>query len=238
MHSKRFVLRQTAIGKAFNLAPFMAFCVAFSPLQAWAVQFPEFPAANHMKLTIVSEELELNGISMQLLEFRSDEGFDQLQSFYKSKWSGAVALAETEHFIVISHREGDFLQAVQIDRRSKVGSKGILSTSLAFDEGSLAREELGEGFPMFSRSKVINDIKAIDGSKHSRTLVIESPDSVYRNHDFYHRRFGQEGWMNVASPKALDKSALILSRRNEELNMTFVPTSSGTVVVAVLVTHR
>lgn len=212
--------------------------VTLLPLRVSALQFPEFPAADDMRLTIVSEELEINGIPMQLLEFQSDQGVERLKSFYQSEWKGRVAVAETERFIVLSHREGDFLQAVQIDRKSELGSTGILSTSLAFDESGLAPEELGEGFPMFSRSKVINDIKAVDGSKHSRTLVIESPDSVYRNYDFYHHRFGQEGWMNVASPKALDKSALILSRRNEELNMTFAPTKSGTVVVAVLVTHR
>ncbi|UAW99501.1 hypothetical protein KEM63_05905 [Halopseudomonas nanhaiensis] len=203
-----------------------------------AKQFPEFPVADHMHVSIVAEEIEFSGIPMQLLEFRSNRALADLQKFYASEWHNAMAVADTEEFVLLSHREGDFFQVVQIDRSDRLGSRGILSTSFAFDPSEISRGEPAKGFPMVAHSKVLNDIKAVDGPKHSRTLMIESPESLKRTYDFYDRRFAQEGWSNATSPKATERNVLILSRRSEELNMTFSASRQGTTVVAVLVTHR
>jgi len=203
-----------------------------------ARQFPDFPVADHMHVSIVAEEIEFSGIPMQLLEFRSDRALADLQKFYASEWRDAMTVADTERFVLMSHREGDFFQVVQIDRSDRLGSRGILSTSFAFDSSEISRGEPGRGFPLPAHSKVVNDIKAVDGPKHSRTLMLETPENLQRTYDFYDRRFAQEGWSNATSPKATERNVLMLSRRSEQLNMTFSASRRGTTVVAVLVTHR
>ena len=230
-------LLSVSLGRPLNAALIMFFISLFSR-EASARQFPDFPVVDHMIVSIVAEEIEFSGIPMQLLEFKSNRALSEIQEFYASEWRDAIAVAETEDFIILSHREGDFLQVVQMDRSDKLGSRGTLSTSLAFDSTAISSETPGKGFPLLTHSKVLNDIKAVDGPRHSRTLMIETADSLRRTYNFYDRRFNQEGWNNAASLKATEKNVLILSRRNQELNMTFSPSRRGTTVVAVLVTHR
>lgn len=214
---------------------------------SWSVQarnYPDFAVAPFMHVQIVADDMQFNGVPMRIVEFNSTQPRARVIEFYRGTWGDRVVETDMGDRYILAHRDGDYLLTVDIAADTGMGAKGTLSTTAFFDPRVRPSDTLGEGFPMLPQSTVFNDIKSVDGSNYSRTLVINSNHNLQRTYDFYQRRFYQEGWREVVpasgsgEPVQAAGRAILLNRRNDELNIAFVPEGRGTMVVAILITRR
>lgn len=210
------------------------------PPPCWAVDFPEFPIAEFMRLSVAADNIQFNGVPIRIADFRSDKSEAAVVAFYRETWKEEIADADYAMWRILSHREGDFLLTVQVSGRGGAGSGGTLSIAPVFSPNIEPGKDLGKGFPLLPGTTVVNDIQARDGPNRSRTLLMVNGMSVRQNRDYYSRRFLREGWREMAGNRdengdPMENPPLILSRGRDELNIAFTVVDGKTHTVAVLV---
>lgn len=218
---------------------FMFSSGAWSAKDAW----PEVPMPRGAEVIIVAEHMVFNGIAMKNWEINSFGKLDKVLSYYQKKWkkpsvSGQPGFVQDESggWTIISRYQGDYLITVQLMQETKARVHGLVGISKL--SGVEKDYELGEGFPFPRDTNVINDIKARDGNKNSRTLIALNSRGVKANAQFFRSRFKRKGWSEFSSKSrkdTMEKAVLVMDRFGDELNMTISATENGSSIVVVLV---
>jgi hypothetical protein len=204
-----------------------------------------FPTQSDMSVSVVSEHMNVNGVDMAIYDVISPRSIDDVARFYETAWRGRVAVGKIGQnnnepsWTVLSHREGNVLTTVQLQPRnaSGLGCHALIAISTAFAE---RRSQDRDDFPIPSDSKIIDDIRAEDLGRASRTLVLQNEDSVGYNEDYFRQRLQAQGWAEVADPDAfpsrqLEFRALLMNRGADEVNLTISRSEGVSTVVIVRV---
>ncbi len=205
---------------------------------SFAKGWPDFPFPDKAKISIVAENMIVNGVSMQAWELKSKESLEETLGFYRQEWQsndpnnpGYVedALANWK---IISHKEGDYFFTAKLEG-NKAGCRGYLGLTLLPDDDARL-PKLGADFPRLNGTTVVQDIRSTDGGKKSQTLVMFNKASVQENKEFLTEYYAQDGWV-TQSPANVP--ALLMQRGGEELNVTFSRSQGNTYMTAVKVGH-
>jgi len=198
---------------------------------------PEFPVPDGMQLQWVAPDMTFNGVPMQIREFNIEKSVDQVLSYYKQQWPargklpGAVEYPLGDWQVIAAPMERCFY-TVQARATGMHSSTGILAVTHA-PSGPVAPR--GNGFPMLSDSKVLNDINSVDGPKTARTLMLTNQFSPQANASFYERVLSQDGWQTVSSlpvpmPKG-DGYMLVMQRGVSRVDMSISRKDQDTTVL-------
>ena len=209
----------------------------------WGTDYPEFPTADFMDVTVAAGNIDYNGVPMRIFRFRTGESVESVEQFYNSEWKGSIAREDVRRWKVLSHRKGDFLLTVQIRTGETLVTHGTLSAAPVFSDSLEPGGDLGEGVNTMPGARVINDIRAVDGGKSSRTLVLAHPDSVRRTADYYQSLYEGQGWAttlggtNDLAPSVgrVDVRALGFEKGRRRLDMAFSRLEDETYTVMVFV---
>ncbi|MDX1589774.1 MAG: hypothetical protein R3296_12625 [Oleiphilaceae bacterium] len=206
---------------------------------AFAEQWPEFPYPDHGRLSVVGDQMQVNGVPMQMFELASRKKPAEVLDFYRHAWrkpslEGGAGFSEIamDGWQLISRIEEPYLFVVQVGEYTMGTTVALLSLSTL----PVARldHEPGEGFPSLGGTEFALDLVTDDPGKHGRTLQFHNRFSVMQNYRFYRRRFEAEGWGLLTDQTAgPEEAVLMMARGSSELNMTFIRKDGKTHMVAV-----
>ena len=182
---------------------------------------PDFAQAQ-----IVSDNMNVNGVNMGVIQFATDKSVEDVEEFYRNE-IGEIKASEFEQWKIISWIKRKYLYTVQMTKDDNLDKvHGYISVSplpYLVKKNKLKNIELGRGFPKIAGSSVVNDIKAVDLNKHSRTLWITNKSSVESNLKFYKTHYLKKGWL--LEHKTYDATrkvgALLMRKGSDEANLVF-----------------
>jgi hypothetical protein len=201
---------------------------------------PDFPAPEGGRLQWVAPHILYSGIPMQIREFTSDLILpQQVLAFYRNRWGGSPPgyhEYEVGEWQAIATFRGNCYYTVQVQPASR-GSKALLGVSARPEHGQ--PKAPGQGFPLLTGTKVVNDIDHFDGGKTGRSLLLMNSYSADHNAHYYRRALAAEGWVAivdkaVSGPRGL-AHVLVLKRGHHEANLAISPDRNGTSIVVTMV---
>lgn len=206
---------------------------------AHAEQWPEFPVPEDARVSVVGDQMKVNGVPMQMFELTSREKPEAVLEFYRKAWrkptiDGAPGFSEIEMggWQLISRVEEPYLFAVQAGEYTMGSTVALLSLSTL--PVAKLDHELGKGFPSLGGTEFGLDVFSEDPGKSGRTLQFRNKFSVTQNYRFYLRQFKGKGWALLTDQTSGPNDAvLMMGRGSSELNMTFVRQDGDTHMVAV-----
>ncbi len=216
----------------------------FLSVQAWA-KWPDVPAPKKARLKVVADNMVFNGVAMKSWEIVSWEPRSQTLEFYKAAWEvpvydGAPGFIEykLDGWYVISRLQEDYQITVQLDDSEAETTRGLIGISQLPANRELPA--MGGGFPKIGNMQFINDIRAVDQNKRSRTIVASTDASVKSSVKHYRRTYRRKGWEELTQNfeyEGQENFALMFSRRGKELNLSITRKNRKTNIVAVLVDY-
>ncbi len=205
-----------------------------------ADDYPDFPFSKKMNVVIAANSIEYNGIPTQIFQFDTELSLDELTDYYEDQWSDLNKVDAGDRRI-LSHREGDYLQTVQIELSNHPTTHGILVSSPVFkllDQSDTKikklRKAIGDGFPSLPNTIFISDIRGEEVAGDSRSLLFLNDYGIRRNIEFYSTKMSAEGWVSI-NQKGLDAnpSVLAMNKGGRKFNLSFSRKDDKTHGVAV-----
>ncbi len=212
-------------------------------LSAFADDWPKPAVPENSRLTVVAENMVVNGVPMRAWTLSASAAAQDTLDFYRQLWEKdatderpGYTERELNQWHILSRLENEYLITVQVDSEQPHSTSGLVGISKLPAIKSLPK--LGKGFPTLGQTTILNDIHATDLNKKSRTLVATSNRSMRSVIQFYRSTFETQGWVEKTGAvpySGEDEFALILDRGQQELSMTFARQANKTALVAVYV---
>jgi len=206
-------------------------------LHAGKKDFPPPPASS---VEWVSQNMQLNGMSMRVRRFQTDRPMENVLRYYRQFWRTPV-LAElpgykeagTGPWQLITRIEADRFLSVQVQPNGTgKGSWGYLGESTG-DEDSIAKtKNSGKGFPSMRNSKVINDLVSNDAGKRGRTLMIANSFTPRANASYYRQHYTNKGWKTLADQQTDQTWVQTFRHGGKQVSLTIRHDQGATVIVA------
>lgn len=200
----------------------------------------DIPIAKNMQIQVVADELSFNTLQMGIVQFKTNNSPSSIVKFYKR--AKEIKIAEFDYWEVISWLDDEQLVTVQItyDEMQNLthGFIGVSDLPTKIKSNKSRSVNIGKGFPSLSNSEFINDIKATDLNKISRTIWLSNNRSVLDNLKFYQRHYKSKGWsLDYIDNNPKKSGGLLMRKGADELNLTAqIDLSTGkTQVITVLV---
>lgn len=223
----------------------VAFLILISQTGLCALSWPRVSFPPNAQVSLVAEEMEVNGVKMKTWSFKTWLDLPAAMEFYRDMWqspagSDSPGFVEYEvgEWVVISRMEGEFQITVQFRKSATNTAEGLVGIS------ELARlrknRTLASRFPRFGNMKIVNEIKAVDHSKSSKTIIALTDSSIAHSVKLLRSEFARKGWTEqtaLTDPAGMDEFALIFQKRSSELNVSLVRDGAVTGIVAVFVNY-
>lgn len=209
----------------------LALLIAFGTQAQESVQFP---IPNFFKLQVVADDLVFNGVDMSITGFDTNKSPEEIYQFYQDAWRGEIRESAFGDWIIYSHLKDGLLYTVQFQQLDKLRISGTLAISNLPSMEKKRLKNLGEGFPMARNTKVANDIKAYDGLRESRHLLLVNKMSVTSNMVFYKSALTGQGWVLQHGESASSEGeALLFAKDNSTLNLAMTNRDGQTFIQAI-----
>ena len=178
------------------LATALAALLLASPAQARRA--PDFPGPPKADVTMIAENMNINGRSTQVRTFFTELDMDEVTDFYDELWSEPVAdggpgMAREDRAMapwrVLTRVEDGYAMTVQVQPTQDEGSWGYLARS-RLPRGGVT-ERLPEP-PSLRGSQVLSNVEHDDAGKTAQTTMLVNKHSATTNADFYRRQYA--GW--------------------------------------------
>lgn len=211
-----------------------------------AEDFPVFPVPDFLNVKIVSESMVVNGLPMAAYEFSSNRSSQDVLDYYQSEWGASnTRYVDLGDWRILSHRDGDYLFTIQIEKNTETLTHGTLGITPAFRFLSKSRAKLkqqkknvGKGFPTLPGTEILNDITALDQGRESRTVMFKNKRSMKSNLSYYENKMRADGWRNLLRNEGEQNrsiNALAMNKSGQEFNLSVSKVQGETHGVAVYV---
>jgi len=193
------------------------------------------PLPNGVTPQYVGKNIQVNGLSLDIIRYTSEIDNDQLHKFYERVWNNDSNL-DNDHFSeynlntwqVIAYKTVGCLFTVQMKKLTS----GKTETLIALNSGSKI-QKTNPDFPMMSGSKVISDMSSNDSGRLSRLLVFTNSYSPKGNLSYYQNKLSALGWGQVLKPKNLnDNIAASFRKESKWVDLTITNSNGQTQLVA------
>ncbi|MGD2117608.1 MAG: hypothetical protein PVG66_04555 [Chromatiales bacterium] len=197
----------------------------------------DFPPPPDAEVSSVAASTSSLGLQLNIRKFTSGRSMEQTLEFYRAFWQDEAAETEMPPWRMIGSRQGDEYFNVQVQSKADGGSWGYLSISdlpKKLDEKTY-RMPTGQGFPMMSGSRVMDDQHSKDPGKDGRTLVIENRFSAQSNRNFYVNHYQNQGWEIVMDQQVAPRNkgyALFVRKGPKTVGLTIAHEDGKTAIVA------
>jgi hypothetical protein len=205
---------------------------------------PELPAPDEAQVTVVGNNMRVNGINSSIRRFTTKESLEDVLQFYHDEWSaprgdepGYTVSNVNVPWTVISRIEDEHLMTVQVQSASNGGSGGFLSIS-RLPKGNRS-PKLGENFPTMQGSHTLNEVLSEDPGQSGRTMLLGNKHDIQTNVAFYRGRFKNDGWaFDMDRSVGGVTHVLALRKGRKTLNMVLTEVDkAGTRIIVNEVTH-
>ncbi len=189
-----------------------------------------------IKAQIVSDNMNMNGMDLGIIQFYTDKDFSALVDFYRQE-VGDIKVSEFAQWKIISWIDNKRLNTVQATYdglQKKTHGFIALSNLPAILKNKVS---LGKNFPSLKGSEIINDIKATDLNKKSRTIWLSNRSTVANNIAFYKKQYRSKGWIVERVSQNPGQGAMMMRKGADEFNLTVTIDAilKDTNVIAVIV---
>ena len=189
-------------------------------MQADRVEIPERSQA-----IWVAEEINQNGMPMQIQQFRSELGVEEVLNFYRDLWRKRRDRREIPGYIensidgwsVISRYENDTNIVVQL-KASAEGTGGYISTTRPMEVGGM--DAFAISFPRLGGTDLVSNTASRDGGRTANTLILMNRHTVESNVLFYQSSMPGLGWKAVRDSLVEGVGVLMFNRDGETCEMS------------------
>lgn len=221
---------------AFGLLVVLAVTVSHT---AVAGQWPQVVAPPRSTVAWVADDLNQNGVPMQIQTFSSPSSLDELTGFYRQQWASdgqAAVESQLGEWHVIGQRQGDYYVTVQARQIGKQASEGFIVVN---DLKPLlaGRAEIDDVFPRMGGTVMISNTTTRDAGRSAKTLLLENTYTVNANASFYAGELKSSGWALRTSfdrpENGRDTHVLYFERAAEACAITVADAGDGRTIIAV-----
>jgi hypothetical protein len=189
----------------------------------WAAQ-QKFPVPPGATLVAVEDQLNYEGITLQVRKFDIEMSMEEVLNFYRQTWQGEFVENDIPPWKMISTKQGDRFYTVQIQPTGPGACWGYLGVSdlpKVLEQG----KTLGGNkrfFPMMNGSQIVNDMDHHDIGKKGRTLLITNHFSVTSNAEYYRGFYTDKGWSKVVdvSGEPGKNHVLMFQQGSQQVSLT------------------
>jgi len=193
--------------------------------------FPDF-----LQATVVSENMNTNGIDMTIWEVRSNRTTEETLAYYRRLWNHHKTFMHynTPQWQVVGYVAGQSFVSVQL-LPNQLDSFGFLSISTYPDrpvQVKTASQELPPG------TEVISETTAVDGPHKSLTIGFTNNAPLEVNTSFFRDRYLSQGWTEDSVPVNKKGNITLLFRKGPDtVTISLNQQASKTGGVAIIVEH-
>ncbi|ATC86460.1 MULTISPECIES: hypothetical protein [Pseudoalteromonas] len=189
---------------------------------------------------IVSDGMIVDGVKMQAWDFKSKRNLEFNLNFFKNEWedeSKKYTYVQYDGWDIINAVIDDVIYTAKLKSAGKNLSYGFVATSSKLDGKLSSLNKEIKDFPQPSSTQLLREIKSIDGSKKSSTMILTNRLSVIKNLDFYSTYFKKYNWTINKSmfSKNKKKGAFLASNGPSNVSITFDSRANNTFITAVRV---
>lgn len=218
----------------YTYLPVLALLLSAAP--AWAAKKDSFPIPPGANLVAVADQLNYEGMTMQVRKFDVEMSVQEVLNFYRGSWRGMFVENDMPPWKMISSKQGDKFYTVQVQASGATKSWGYLGVSdlpRLLEKGGKLGSTAQKFFPMMDGSKVVNDLNHDDLGRKSRTLWINNRFSVSSNAEYYRSFYTQQGWTKLVdqSADASRNHVLVFQQGDKTVNMTIDKSDQGTNII-------
>jgi len=242
--------RLRLVRHAFEAAAVSALLIVLcSPPRALAAEpWPEVPLPPKADVQWVAQSMRVNGVPTRVMQFRSSASRSEIVEYYRSYWTGGYPRAASVHLLadatVVGQEHGPYLLTVKVEDAGQDESRGLISVARVI--GSRVDRDPGQ-LPLMNGAHVLQVVESDDPGKHSREVVVTTPQPPSSVREFYEASFGSAGWQQLQGTDTADVphngtvpagAFVAFARQGDEMQLSIVATPKGgaSVVVANLVT--
>lgn len=208
--------------------------------RAWAVEpWPEIPLPPKADVQWVAQSMRVNGVPTRVMQFQSRADRTEIVAYYRAYWSGykyAPSIhAMGEAATVVGQMHGPYVMTVKVEdvpRGAGSGTASVGLISVAQVIGSKVERDPGQ-LPLMNGAHVLSVVESDDPGKHSRAVVVLTPQAPTSVTQFYQASFVNAGWLQVQgdnsarTPGAAAGSFVVFVRGEDEMQLNIVATRSG-----------
>ena len=236
---------------AFEAAAVSAILIVLATApRAWAVEpWPELPLPPKADVQWIAQSMRVNGVPTRVLQFQSRASRAEVVNYYRAYWTGGYPRKASVHVsgdaTVVGQEHGPYLMTVKVEDADQGHSKGLISVAQVI--GSRVDRDPGQ-VPLMNGAHVVQVVESDDPGKHSREVVMVTPQPPSSVRQFYEASFTNDGWQQLQGIDNADVprrsgtvpagSFVAFARQGNEMQLSIVetPKGRGSMVVANLVT--
>ncbi len=190
---------------------------------------PDFPAPKNAQVSLVGDEMSVNGILSRVRSFYTKDEVDDVADFYRKIWEkpamkDAPGFTETYAmlpWILMARIEDKYLMTVQFQPADQGGSWGYLAIS-PLPKAGQEPPAMGKGIPSIRNSKVVSEVKSRDPGQTGRSVIISNEKSISSNVNFYRNYYLNKGWASEMDDSSVGGKMVTLSYKRGRKRVTIV----------------
>jgi len=189
----------------------------------------------------VGENIQHNGVAMDVKLLKSRRTVDEMMNFYRDMWGADGAQGEgyveqtVGDYQIISRIEGNHNIVVQLKRDGDGYTEGYLS---AIDISTLNNASDKDDFPSLPNTTLVSKTVSNDSGKEGITRVLMNGHSVSSNVEFYRSRLESSGWKQAHSRAEGDTVITFYNRSNMSMEIAISKRSGKDTVIFVNVVEE
>jgi hypothetical protein len=216
-----------------------------SPGRAWAADpWPQMPVPPQANVQWIGESMRINGVPTRIMQFQSRASRQQIVAYYTDRWSRGYehkpSVRDLGDSTVINQGKGPYLMTIKVADDLQRSSHGLISVARVLG----SKPDLdAKQVPLMPGGHVISVVESDDVGKHSRQILILTPQPPTSVSDFYQASFSENGWNQLQGADTPPESArggsfLVFSQGPTEVQLSIVASHSarGSTVLANVVT--
>ena len=183
----------------------------------------------------VIKELRVNGLDMQLINFKSRLSERQVINYYKNKWANKFAESESEGWQQISQMQDKYFITVQVQGNDFSGAIGRISILSRPNKVPV----VGKNIPMMESSRVLNEVVSKDKLTISKVVLLSNSYSADDNAAFYENYYSKFGWKTMMNQNMQEHGiSMVFKKEKIETLITIKNVAGGSTIVMNKVEQR
>jgi hypothetical protein len=203
----------------------------------WAEGLADLAFPPGTRTAWVAENIEQNGVPMQIQQLTSVATVNEVLDFYRAQWKDSAdpsipGFVENKvgEWQTISQLENNLQTVIQIKNSRSGGTEGFASQiDIRSTPGS---NRATRNFPRKSGSQLISSTESKDGAKTATTILLMNAFSIKSNADFYHSKMRAKGWSLAHAKNQSSVSILLFNRSGKSCEIAISKNKGRTVIFA------
>ena len=208
--------------------------------------WPTLPVPPKADTQWIGQNMRVNGAPTRVLGFQSRASRAEVVEYYRAHWTGSFerepSVRTYKQSTIVAQKVGAWFMTVKVEDGQRGESHGLISVAQL--GGSRFDRSPGE-LTLMPGAQVVSVVESDDPGKHSRQVVIITPQMPAMVMKFYQSSLANAGWNPVqtgdlpAGRKSGGGRFLVYGRGSSEMQLSIVEPrkGKGSMLLANLVTN-